>query len=676
MSDQPSFARPGKGIAAHFHPPVFYGASAIIFFFLAIGLVFPDRAESIFSSIQSSIISGFGWLYILAVGAFVLAMLYVALSRFGQLKLGPDDAEPEYNYLTWLAMLFAAGMGIGLMFYGVAEPVMHYSSPPVGDGGTVDAARNAMVYTFFHWGFHAWAIYAVVGLSLAYFAYRYNLPLAVRSGLYPIFKNRIYGPIGDAVDIFAIVGTLFGVATSLGLGVMQINAGFNYLFGLPNTTFMQIVLIAVITGMATMSVVTGLDVGIRRLSETNLILAVLLMFFVLFVGPTVFLLGAFPQNLGNYLGHFFERTFTMYAYEPNDWLSDWTLFYWSWWIAWSPFVGMFIARISRGRTVREFVLSVLFIPPLFTFFWMTVFGNSGIALDMGAAAGAIAEEVNADIATALFQFFEYLPGTTIMSGLAILLVTVFFVTSSDSGSLVVETLAAGGREDAPVAARVYWAVLEGVIAALLLLAGGLTALQTMTLISALPFVIVMILLVYGLLKGMNADMARLQPRLGPVAAHPVTELPWTARLNLILNQPQRQDVGRFIKQTAEPALEAVAHEMRERGLDALVAEDRDEGVALTVNSQDVRSFVYGVEPQRHLVAAFTAGDVSRGETKRPHVWWAKTYFGDGSRGYDVMGFTREQIISDILAQYERYQTMMHSHSTALYLTSPDPGQVA
>ncbi len=579
VSDAPSFARPGKGIAAHFHPPVFYGASAIIFFFLAIGLVFPDRAESIFSSIQSHILDGFGWLYILAVGVFVISMLYIALSRFGQLRLGTDDSEPEYNYLTWLAMLFAAGMGIGLMFYGVAEPVMHYSNPPTGEAGTIDAARNAMRYTFFHWGFHAWAIYSVVGLSLAYFSYRYHLPLAVRSGLYPIFKNKIYGPIGDVVDVFAIVGTLFGVATSLGLGVMQVNAGLHYLFGIPNATWMQIVLIAIITSMATTSVVSGLDVGIRRLSEANLILAVLLMLFVLVVGPTVFLLGAFPQNIGDYLGHFFQRTFTIYAYEPNKWIDNWTLFYWSWWIAWSPFVGMFIARISRGRTVREFVLSVLFIPPLFTFLWMTVFGNTGIELDMGAAAGKIAEEVNSDIATALFQFFEFLPGTAITSGLAILLVTIFFVTSSDSGSLVVETLAAGGKEDAPVLARVYWAVLEGVCAALLLMAGGLTALQTMTLISALPFVIVMLMLVYGLMKGMSADVARLQPRLGPAAAFPATELPWTTRLGLILHQASREDIARFISETARPALEEVAEEMRKKGLDAQVAEDNEEGVA-------------------------------------------------------------------------------------------------
>ncbi|HEV7416744.1 MAG TPA: BCCT family transporter, partial [Tianweitania sediminis] len=304
--------------------PVFFISSAIIVMMVLIGVVFPQDAERIFSAAQGFVIETFGWFYLLAVGIFVFVVLFLAISRYGQLKLGPDEAEPDYSYLSWLAMLFAAGMGIGLMFYAVSEPILHYSVPPEAESGSFDAARQAMSITFFHWGIHAWAIYAVVGLSLAYFSFRYNLPLTIRSGFYPLLKDRITGPIGHAVDIFAICGTLFGIATSLGLGVLQINAGLNYLLDVPQTVWVQVALIVVVTGLATLSVVSGLDVGIRRLSEGNLIIAVLLMLFVLLAGPTEFIFRAFVQNVGTYLDTFIERTFKLYAYEPRDWVSNWT----------------------------------------------------------------------------------------------------------------------------------------------------------------------------------------------------------------------------------------------------------------------------------------------------------------------------------------------------------------
>ena len=334
-----------------------------------------------------------------------------------------------------------------------------------------------MTVTFFHYGVHAWAIYAVVGLSLAYFGHRYNLPLTIRSGLYPLLKERIHGPIGHAVDIFAICGTIFGVATSMGFGVLQINAGLTHLIGLPNTALVQLTLIAVVTGAATISVVTGVDKGVRILSELNLATAVLLMLFVLAVGPTALLMRDFVQNIGFYLDGFLLRTFNIYAYEPRPWIDAWTLFYWSWWISWSPFVGMFIARISRGRTVREFVIAVLCVPAGFTFLWMTVFGNTALFLDTKVADGALSAAVAADMSVALFQFFEYLPLPAVTSTLAVALIGVFFVTSADSGSLVVDTIAAGGRTDTTTAQRVFWCSLEGVVAGVLLAAGGLGALQ-------------------------------------------------------------------------------------------------------------------------------------------------------------------------------------------------------
>lgn len=428
------------------NPPVFFGSIIIIGLFLAVGVIVPDQAAEIFAALQTSILLNFGWFYLLVVGIFLASVLLLSLGRYGRLKLGPDDSTPDFSFMSWIAMLFAAGMGIGLMYYAVGEPVSHFMAPPTAEPRSIEATRQAMAVTFFHWGIHAWAIYAVVGLSLAYFGYRYNLPLTIRSGLYPLLKERINGPVGHAVDIFAIVGTMFGIATSLGLGVSQVNAGLNYLTGVPIGLEVQLPLILVITGLATISVVTGLDKGVRILSEVNLLIAILLMLFVLVVGPTAQLFRDFVQNIGLYLDSLVLRTFNIYAYQPTPWIDDWTLFYWAWWISWSPFVGMFIARISRGRTVREFVTAVLFIPAGFTFFWMTVFGNSAILIDTTIANGKLGAEIAADVSVGLFHFFEYLPWTTLTSTLAVLLVAIFFITSSDSGSLVVDSIAAGGRD--------------------------------------------------------------------------------------------------------------------------------------------------------------------------------------------------------------------------------------
>lgn len=649
---------------------VFIGSSLVVFALLAIGLAIPEQSGNFFSALQSGIMDSFGWFYIASVACFLFLFLFFGLSRFGTLRLGPDDSRPDFPYLTWLAMLFAAGMGIGLMFFAVAEPIQHFSSPPELEPGTFAAARQSMTITFFHWGFHAWAIYGVVGLSLAYFSFRYNLPLTIRSGLYPLLRERINGPIGDAVDIFAICGTIFGLATSLGLGVMQINSGLTYLLDAPTSVWFQVALIAGITSLAMISLLTGLDVGIRRLSELNLILAILLLAFVLVVGPTGFLMKAFAQNVGDYLDDFFHRTFNLYAYEPRDWISNWTLFYWAWWIAWSPFVGMFIARISRGRTVREFVVGVLFVPAFFTFLWMTVFGNTAISLDMNKAAGAISAAVAEDSSVAIFHFFQYLPFPTIASALAVLLVAVFFVTSSDSASMVVDTIASGGTEETPAWQKIYWCSLEGLAAALLLIAGGLTALQTVTLISALPFAIVILLLCVGLVRGMQADSARAGT--AESIAVPGVDIGWRKRLELMLHSPRRNDVESFVDTVAAPALDAVAREMATRGLHAEVTRE-EHAVTLTVPAENTRNFVYGVGVERQYVAAFSAAEATQPEARRPHIWIARTRFSDGSAGYDVMGFTEDQLIGDVLTQYGRYQVLVQSNVTALYLGSPDPG---
>ncbi len=629
-------------LKSRMNPRVFWGASLVIGAMLAASLLAPGASDRIFQAAQAQVIASFGWFYIAAVAGFLFTVIALALAPTGRLRLGPDDAEPDFPWLSWIAMLFAAGMGIGLMYFGVAEPIQHYIAPPDVAPRTFDAAREAMVITFFHYGVHAWAIYALVGLTLAYFAYRKGLPLTLRSGLYPLLGDRIKGPIGDAVDIFAIWGTVFGIATSLGFGVAQINSGLNYLVDLPVGAGVQVGLIALVMGAAMVSVLTGLDRGVRRLSELNLVLAVLLMIFVLAVGPTGFLFKAVFQNLGLYLDEFFVRTFNQYAYEPRGWMANWTLFYWAWWIAWSPFVGMFIARISRGRTVREFILGVLLVPAGFTFVWMTIFGNTAIALDMGGAAGAISAAVEADLSTAIFRFLEYLPGTAITSTLAVLLVAVFFVTSADSGSLVIDTIASGGADDTPRWQRVYWCSLEGLSAALLLLAGGLGALQAATLVAALPFTVIMIALAFGLVRQMNAD------RRGVPVVHPVP--PLGERLKRILAPARRRDIDREIEAHGVPALTAVQEALEGEGFSDITVTRDAEGVTLSAPEGGF-PFAYRLAAAARPLPAFTALDAP--EPRRTQEWRLMARTGPADRGRDVTGFTRDQLIADVLEELDR-----------------------
>lgn len=627
------------------NPRVFWGASAIIALLLATTLAMPGTADAAFKAAQSWTIDTFGWFYIAAVAAFLVVVLVLGFGPAGRLKLGPDDAEPDFPYVSWLAMLFAAGMGIGLMYFAVAEPVQHYIAPPEAPSGTILAAREAMAITFHHYGVHAWAIYALVGLSLAYFTYRKDMPLTLRSGLSPILGKRIEGPLGDAIDIFAVCGTVFGVSTSLGFGVSQMTAGLAYEYGLPDTLTAKITVIALVMGAATLSVLSGADRGIRRLSELNLTLAVLLMLFVMAAGPTLFLLRALVQNFGLYLDHFVQRTFTLYAYEPRAWMADWTLFYWAWWIAWSPFVGMFIARISRGRTIREFVIGVLFVPTAFTFLWMTVFGNTAISLDLGVAAGGIADAVQANLSTALFKFLEYLPGAGVTSTLAILLVAAFFVTSADSGALVIDTLASGGADETPRWQRMYWCVLLGVTATLLLVAGGLGALQSATLLAALPFCFIMLLLAFGLIRQTNADLAGVtlsgdMPSVGE-------------RIKRLLVPARRADILDQIARNGEPALQSVQDAMEKEGWTASKVESGEGSVELTITAADGRPFVYRLSPRSRPLAAYTALEAPE---KRRSLAWMLAAQTNGETGFrDLTGFTMGQIAHDVLTQLERWR---------------------
>ncbi|MEE4383516.1 MAG: BCCT family transporter [Pseudomonadales bacterium] len=636
------------------HPVVFGVSAALVLGFSLYGSLATDNAALVFSAVQAWVVDTFGWFYVLSVALFLVFAVALAVSRFGDVKLGPDDAEPDFGYRGWFAMLFSAGMGIGLMFFGVAEPLIHFGAPP-GDtavGGTVEAAREAMRVTFLHWGIHAWAIYIVVGLALAYFAFRHNLPLTIRSALYPVIGERIHGPIGDAVDVFAVIGTLFGVATSLGFGALQVNAGLNYLFGVEVSAGVQLVLIAVITALATLSVVAGLDAGIRRLSELNLVLAVALLTFVLVAGPTVFLLQAYLQNTGSYLSEIVDLTFRQFAWEPTDWMGSWTLFYWGWWIAWAPFVGMFIARISRGRTIREFVVGVIAVPSLFTFLWMTVFGDTAIRAVLQGQATELLVLVDENVPLALFAFLEQLPFSTLTSLVATVLVVTFFVTSSDSGSLVIDMITSGGAEDPPVWQRVFWAVTQGVVAAVLLLAGGLGALQTAAIASGLPFAAVMLVICLGLLTALRREhegRARLQQPALPVA---LGGHDWRKRLGHLVRRHDHGTAQRFLGTVVAPALGKVAEELGRHGVEATVEREPD-AVTLRIEEATGDGFVYGVRLRSYRTVTFAFVETPAQEARSRH-WYAEAWCSATGESYDVLGLAQEQLIDDLLAHYSRW----------------------
>jgi choline/glycine/proline betaine transport protein len=487
-------------------PAVFFPSAAIVALVLCFGAADPGDARLLFLGLQDAIVSRLDWLFIASTALFLAFSLFVCWGPIGRIRLGADGEAPTYDFPTWFAMLFSAGMGIGIMFYGVAEPVLHYMAPPHGVAGTPQAARLAMRISFFHWGLHAWGVYAVMGLAIAYFGHRRGLPLSVRSTLHPILGERIHGPWGHAVDTLAVFGTLFGLATSLGLGSMQINAGLHHLFGTEESTAVRVALIAIITAGATTSVVLGLDRGIRRLSELNVALAVALLLFVVIAGPTALLLQAFPAQLFDYGAQVVPLALSLQPLGDLDWSKSWTIFYWAWWIAWSPFVGTFIARVSRGRTVREFVLGVLFVPTFVSALWFTVFGWTAIQLDQ--TQPGIADTVQGNVAMGIYAVLERLPLSGVTSLVAALVVAIFFITSSDSGSFVVDMLTSGGHPDPPVWQRIFWAVSEGVVAAVLLVSGGLAALRSAAINTGLPFCLVLLAVCLGLGRALWAESRR------------------------------------------------------------------------------------------------------------------------------------------------------------------------
>ncbi|WP_323845198.1 choline BCCT transporter BetT [Microbulbifer magnicolonia] len=650
---------------ARFDPPVFYTSTAILLLLVAYAVFFPEDATARFQSMQEGIVTYMGWYYVLIVAILLVTVVVISMSRLGDIKLGPEHAKPEYSFGSWLAMLFSAGIGIGLLFFGVAEPVMHFQNPPDAQPGTVEAAREAMVLSIFHWGFHVWAIFAGVALILGYFSYRHNLPLTLRSALYPLIGERIHGPIGHAIDVFAIVSTVCGVATTLGFGVLQMNSGLNHLFGIPVGEATQVILIVVTTALATISVVVGLDAGIKRLSQLNMGLAAILVLTVLVLGSTVFLFQAFVQNIGSYLSVLVNRTFNLYAYAPTDWIGGWTIFYWGWCLSWSPFVGLFIARISRGRTIREFTVGTLLMPTLITILWLTVFGNSAIRMIREEGLQSLAEIIQKDQSLALFQFLEQFPLSQALSLLAIVLVVIFFVTSADSGALVMNMLSSHGRDDTPTWQRIFWAAIIGIVAIALLLAGGLSSLQTAAIASALPFSLILLVAIYGLIKALRMDSAKRDAQSAPVAPisarNPVS---WERRLKNLVQLPSLQEVHEYIGDTALPALRDFAAQMQQNGFEAEVTEGENFAVHLKVLQGEEVDFLYSIHPKAHLKPNASNPDAvlddAYDDGSPDKYFRAEVHLSEGGQDYDVMGWTRDQLLTDILSQYERHLQFLHT----------------
>ncbi|WP_207905935.1 BCCT family transporter [Aestuariirhabdus litorea] len=500
------------------HNRVFAISALSVIAFVVLTLIFHDQAEPMFKGLRGWLTSNLDWFFLSAGNIFVLVCLGVALSPLGRVRLGGTEATPDYSYLGWFSMLFAAGMGIGLMFFGVSEPLSHFASSlggtSVADGVRTDwaplgaaagdqaaAASLGMAATIFHWALHPWAIYAVLALGLALFSFNKGLPLTMRSVFYPLLGERVWGWPGHVIDILAVLATLFGLATSLGLGASQASSGLNYLFGLPEGTTTQIVLVVIITAIALMSVLAGLDAGVKRLSEINMVLAALLLLFVVIVGPTLAIVSGFFSNMGSYLTHL-PALSNPFGREDANFSQGWTAFYWAWWISWSPFVGMFIARVSRGRSVREFIVSVLLVPSMACVLWMSVFGGTAISQVVNDGYLAVTE---AALPLQLFTMLDVLPLAQITSFIAIILVVVFFITSSDSGSLVIDVIAAGGKVDAPTPQRVFWCTFEGLVAIALILGGGLVSLQAMAVSTGLPFTLVLLMSCVALIKGLVSE---------------------------------------------------------------------------------------------------------------------------------------------------------------------------
>lgn len=630
---------------------------------VAMILIAPEQTQTLLNAAKSGIFANFSWFYVLAFSVFLGFLVILSVSSLGNIKLGNDEEEPEFGFLSWLAMLFAAGMGVGLMFFGVAEPLTHYLSD-ITTGTAEHKQQEALLHTLFHWGIHAWAVYGTIALALAYFGFRYKLPLALRSCFYPLLKERINGKLGDLIDIMALLATLFGIITTLGFGASQLGAGLHQLGWISENSFsLQMVVIAVVMSLAIFSAISGVGKGVKILSELNLTLAFCLLIFVLVAGPTLYLLSAFSDNIGTYLSNLVQLSFKTYVYEQEHtaWFSGWTILYWAWWCSWAPFVGLFIARISKGRTIREFIFGVLVVPSLFGVLWFTVFGNTAIWLNDGEAAGTLGQMISSP-ETLLFKFLDYLPLSGVTGLVSLVVISLFFITSADSGIYVLNNIASRDKSlTAPRWQAVMWGVLMSVVSIVLMQSGGLANLQAMTLLVALPFAMLMLLMCFSLWKGLNADKKYFDTKVNPTSIF-WTGDKWKERLEQMMNQTQEKDILRFLKHTVLPAMRELRQELigkYELSVQINTLFEQDEpAVELVIQKESMRDFMYGVKSVGREVSTQLINDDNLPHIQHSMTYEPYTYFFDGRVGYDVQYMDQDELIADMLKHYERYLSLL------------------
>ena len=646
-----------------FNPLVIGATLFFVVLLVAMILIAPEQTQTLLNAAKSGIFANFSWFYVLAFSVFLGFLVILSVSSLGNIKLGNDEEEPEFGFLSWLAMLFAAGMGVGLMFFGVAEPLTHYLSD-ITAGTAEHKQQEALLHTLFHWGIHAWAVYGTIALALAYFGFRYKLPLALRSCFYPLLKERINGKLGDLIDIMALLATLFGVITTLGFGASQLGAGLHQLGWISENSFsLQIVVITVVMSLAIFSAISGVGKGVKILSELNLTLAFCLLIFVLVAGPTLYLLSAFSDNIGTYLSNLVKLSFKTYVYEQEhtDWFSGWTILYWAWWCSWAPFVGLFIARISKGRTIREFIFGVLVIPSMFGILWFTVFGNTAIWLNDGEAAGTLGQMISSP-ETLLFKFLDYLPLSGVTGLVSLVVISLFFITSADSGIYVLNNIASRDKSlAAPRWQAVMWGILMSVVAIVLMQSGGLANLQAMTLLVALPFAMLMLLMCFSLWKGLNADKKYFDTKVNPTSIF-WTGDKWKERLEQMMNQTQEKDILRFLKHTVLPAMRELRQELigkYELSVQINTLFEQDEpAVELVIQKESMRDFMYGVKSIGREVSEQLINDDNLPHIQHSMTYEPYTYFFDGRVGYDVQYMDQDELIADMLKHYERYLSLL------------------
>ncbi len=649
--------------------PVFLSSVIGVLVMAAWAIAAPSQAEAVIGTAVGYIVDWFGWFYVALTTVVLIFVLYLAISRYGSIKLGPDHSKPEFSTFAWASMLFAAGIGTDVMFFAVAEPVSQYMNPPTGTAESVAAARDATVWTLFHYGISGWGLYALMGMALGYFTYRANLPLAVRSALYPLFGRRIDGALGHSVDTAAVLGTIFGVATSLGIGVVFLNQGLNILFGVPVGLGAQIALIVLAVVIAAISATTGVDKGIRMLSQLNVILALGLAGWVLITGKTGFILNAIVMNVGDYVQTFPGRTMETFAFEnASEWMSLWTLFFWAWWIAWASFVGLFLARISRGRTIRQFVTGTMIIPFSYVVMWISIFGNAAIERILSGDQ-AFADKALASPEAGFYTLLESYPLGGVVVALSVLVGLLFYVTSADSGALVMANLSSKLRspqDDASPWLRILWAATTGLLTIAVLAVGGIYALQYATVIFGLPFAFVVVLVMFGLLKALRVEGQRVDsgshalPMMLSARSHASggeQSASWKARLARVVNFVDVDSATNYQQSVIRPALVDVAAELTADRITTEVVEgvsDTGEDAGLPYvelrTKSDSHPFIYRVQVSESPVPAYggrMVGDHDRYARLEVHS-------SDGGQDYDVMGYAGSQLIHDCLDQYERH----------------------